>query len=99
MSGGSWEYAHEKVRDVAERLLAEDYPPRIALGRALLRFAEALHDIEWEDSGDYGPGRSLPAMEKALGPRAHEFFATEAVAKLRRQIEDAKRFADGVSIP
>lgn len=70
MSGGSWEYVYWKVEEVAERLQREECPYRRTLGDRLKRYAQALHDIEWVDSGDLGKGGELAAIKTALGEGA-----------------------------
>jgi hypothetical protein len=66
MSGGSWNYFYSSLDDVAELLMKEQNPLRIALGRKLKQAADALHDIEWVDSNDYGTGRDSEAIKKFL---------------------------------
>ena len=80
MSGGSWEYIHHPVEDAADRLMAEKCELRRAMGAKLKLFALALHDIEWVDSGDYGEGRELEAIKKALG-EAHKADCLEILKK------------------
>ena len=70
---GDWE-----VYDRAQKrhLSPEESAPIIAKARELREWfvghlelvARAMHDIEWIDSGDYGPGDEIEALEKV---RAH----------------------------
>jgi hypothetical protein len=97
MSGGSWDYCHSHIEDVADRLCCEADPRRRALGKRLHLFARALHDIEWADSGDYGPGAEEPAIDEALAafgdPEAQTLAAMvaplEATLALVRKLLEA----------
>ena len=88
MSGGSWDYLFLKVQDAAEQLVCSRSAERRAFGRLLAKVATALHDIEWVDSSDYGPGDDLPAIRDALGcPKA------AAGLELRELITEGLRVA------
>jgi len=69
MSGGSWDYISHKFDEVADRLdPAIRYSPEVAaarrkLGELVRLVAIAMHDIEWVDSCDWGPGDELPAIK------------------------------------
>ena len=65
MSGGSWNYAGSKLRDLAEDLAhgrersehrrvphGQQHPLRKALGRHAAHLADVFEAIEWSDSGD-----------------------------------------------
>jgi hypothetical protein len=65
MSGGSMGYLYRCLEWQAE--FAQDTPERIAFARHLELVAKALHDIEWVDSGDYGPGDENEAIRACLG--------------------------------
>jgi hypothetical protein len=95
MSGGSYDYACWKVRDMADELRSRTEKPRdpdatnrvydrekrayltpeesapifeaigrerLWLVRLLELVSEAMHDVEWVDSCDYGPGDELAAI-------------------------------------
>ena len=78
MSGGSWDYLYGKVSAAADRILAEElneecwHPPversylREQFANHLELVAQALHDIEWVDSGDCSPGSEIEAINKVL---------------------------------
>jgi len=92
MSGGSYEYFFYKVRDLAERLEHVDRDPRRAAFRGLLfLIAEALHDIEWVDSGDYGKDGDHKAIDavfaflKADPETIRRARAYDELAKILRQ--------------
>lgn len=86
MSGGSWDHVYRNFADVADRLKASPGAERRALGEFVQRITVAMHDIEWVDSGDYGPGDELKAIREAL-PK-------EAV--LVQLIEEGKRLRDAL---
>lgn len=68
MSGGSYDYAYHFVRDMAEEILVREktFELRRAFARHMLDVADAMHAIEWVDSGDFSPGDEVAAIEKAL---------------------------------
>lgn len=67
MSGGSMDYLCFKVEEVAEQLTdKENTPLQRAFGEHLKKVADALHDIEWVWSGDYGAGRDEEAIKKVI---------------------------------
>ena len=66
MSGGSWDYFCYKLDEVGRRLTYERDPLRVALGRKLLTYVDAMHDIEWVDSGDMGEGDDQEALRKVV---------------------------------
>jgi len=66
MSGGSLNYLYSKVLHDSDFPL--DTPERIAFAEHLKLVAQALHDIEWVDSGDYGPGDESAAILACLNP-------------------------------
>ena len=89
MSGGSMEYLSFKVEDASFR---EDTPERKAFRAHLRKVAEAMHKIEWNDSGDGADGES-EAIRACIGDgsvldtaidQAHE-----AAKVLRAELERA----------
>ncbi len=66
MSGGSFQYLYSKIEDAAQTLSADQNPTRKAFGKHLYLIAEAMHDIEWVDSCDYGPGDEMNAIMKCI---------------------------------
>lgn len=52
MSGGSWDYLYMRIEEAAGRLKGDKNVMRSSLGRHLVLVAQAMHDIEWNDSGD-----------------------------------------------
>lgn len=90
MSGGSMNYIYQRVGEI--EFSAETAERRAFLDHLRL-VATALHDIEWVDSGDYGPGDESEAIRACVGDsavldaaieRAHE-----AAKALRAELERA----------
>ena len=63
MSGGSMDYLYQKLQYASFR---ETTPERQAFKKHLQLVAKAMHDIEWVDSGDYGPGDDSESIRKCL---------------------------------
>lgn len=78
MSGGSMNYLFDKVKDADFRLTT---PERIAFQAHLALVAEALHDIEWVDSCDYGKGDETEAILKCISREAVDAEAAKAAAE------------------
>lgn len=83
-------YIYRHVRDIE---FSADTPERRAFRKHLQLVAQALHDIEWVDSCDYGPGDENDAIRACIGDgpvldaaidRAHE-----AAKELRAELERA----------
>lgn len=68
MSGGSMNYLYSKLEYDAN--FDMDTPERRAFAKHLKLVAKALHDIEWVDSGDYGPGGDTEAIRACLSSGA-----------------------------
>lgn len=90
MSGGSWNYVCFKIESVVERLSLSDSALRRALGAKLKPFAKALHDIEWVDSGDYGPSGDVEAIKAALGDDWKERTLAELVEEHKQLLDEWK---------
>jgi len=65
MSGGHYDYICFKIAEVEIRNAHKD-PRRAAFQELLTLVGEAMHDIEWVDSSDYGPGDEHAAIDKCL---------------------------------
>lgn len=83
MSGGSYDYAYAHLEELASniRIRTRD-PKRLAFAELLELCAEAARDIEWVDSGDYGPGDEEAALDAVFAFSA----PTAMVAELTQQI-------------
>ena len=89
MSGGSWDYVYRRIQDAADGLSFSKDPLRRAFGEHLKLVATAMHDIEWVDSCDYGPGDDVESIRKAL-PNANQAEAFEIIKELEKQIKLAE---------
>lgn len=91
MSGGSMNYLYSKLEYEANFL--SNTPERRAFTSHLQKVAKALHDIEWVDSSDYGPGDENEAIRACLGDalilEAAIEQAHEAAKVLRDELERA----------
>lgn len=67
MSGGSLDYVYSQVEYAAEQMKTST-PLHRAFRSHLFDVAQALHDIEWVESGDYGEGDDVEAMRVVLSP-------------------------------
>lgn len=68
MSGGSMNYLYSKLEYDAN--FQTNTLERAAFRKHLALVAKALHDIEWVDSGDYGPGDENAAIRACLSDGA-----------------------------
>ena len=68
MSGGSMGYLYLKIEEIAFDLGRSSDLRRRAFATHLDKVAKALHDIEWVDSGDKGPGDDVEAIEAVITP-------------------------------
>lgn len=68
MSGGSYNYFCFKIEEFADEIFkqADRNPLRIAFSAHLRKIAKAARDIEWVDSGDFGPGDENAGIEAVL---------------------------------
>jgi hypothetical protein len=90
MSGGSWDYVYCKLDEAAEKLCHSRRPNRRALGAKMKQMSAAMHDIEWVDSGDCGPGDEDKAIKLALGEAAPLLIANEVIAEAKGQLAALK---------
>lgn len=65
MSGGSMNYLYSKLE--YDATFRTDTPERKAFAKHLQLVVNALHDIEWVDSGDYSLGDENEAIRACLG--------------------------------
>ena len=87
MSGGSWDYLCYKIADAAKQLqLNTQTPERRAFGKHLELVAEAMHDIEWVDSSDKGPGDENAAIKAVLGEHADQLIVAECLVQAKELV-------------
>ena len=84
MSGGTMNYLYSKLEH--EATFTADTPERRAFAKHLKLVAKALHDIEWVDSGDYGPGDDTEAIRACLSSGATLEAAVEAAHEARKAL-------------
>ena len=84
MSGGSYDYFYSKISEFSERL-NKSTPQRRAFYNLLCNVADAAHDIEWVDSGDYAAGDENESISKCVSPR---FSLEQAIRDARQAITD-----------
>lgn len=84
MSGGSMDYLYCKLE--CDATFRETTPERRAFAKHLKLVAKALHDIEWVDSGDYGPGDDAEAIRACLSVGATLEAAVEAAHEARKHL-------------
>lgn len=91
MSGGSYDYACFKVENMAESLRHTNEDPRRAAFKKLLTLvADAMHDIEWVDSCDYGKGDDHAAIDACfafMGADPSIITKAHAYDALREQLK------------
>ena len=73
MSGASMNYLYSKLLHDSD--FEQNTPERKAFAKHIALVAQALHDIERVDSGDYGPGDEVAAINACLGrPVAYKYI-------------------------
>lgn len=65
MSGGAYDYVCFKISEITIRGTHEN-KKRMAFQKLLTLVGEAMHDIEWVDSGDKKEGSEDAAIDKCL---------------------------------
>lgn len=86
MSGGSYDYAYSKIEDLACEIKSRAQTiERKAFAAHLEKIAKAAHDIEWVDSGDYGPGDENKSIRECLG---NGVILLQVVIEARRIMKD-----------
>ncbi len=93
MSGGSYDYAYGRVRDLADAIDANARGPHMALRKAfaehMRKVADAAWAIEWVDSGDKATGDEVEPIRAVLSPTAEVEAATKAARHALEQLEAA----------
>jgi hypothetical protein len=82
MSGGSYDYVYGRIDDIELRNRETD-PRRAAFQKLLKLVARAMHDIEWVDSCDYGPGDDHQAIDAVFS-----FLGADAVTIAKARAYD-----------
>jgi len=66
MSGGSYDYIGFRIKDLREEIRHQDNPRRVAFAKLMGLIGDAMHQIEWVDSGDCSPGDEYAAIDKVF---------------------------------
>lgn len=94
VSGGHYDYAYQSIdRFIREFQHKANTPIRQAFLKQIARVSQAMHDIEWVDSGDYSEGDEDNAIIKCLGIGWRNIAyeqVLEEVKKIEQQLEEIK---------
>lgn len=89
MSGGSLDYVCYKVSDAADSLESRAKTiQQLAFAKHLRLVGDALHDIEWVLSGDYGKGDEVEAIAKVITPQMELECAIELAVKAQADLAE-----------
>jgi hypothetical protein len=107
VSGGSYQYAYGKLDAFIDEMNSRPTTPtRKAFAAHLQLVSQAMHDVEWVDSADYGYGDENAAIAKCLGKdgpqRVLEVViadAQKAIAEIDAAIKAAKKAKTGTKKP
>lgn len=92
MSGGSYQYAYSRLADfIFDFALRANTPQRKAFLKHLEKVKKAMHDIEWVDSSDYGPGDENDAIMACVNQAA---VIEASVEDARRVMEELKQLIE-----
>lgn len=95
MSGGTYNYFYHKLSDFASEIYGQHKNPRRAAFAKLMSIcAEAAHDIEWVDSGDYGPGDEHEAIDKVFSFLEADPITTQKAAAYDKLKDNLKDYLD-----
>lgn len=90
MSGGAYDYAFIRIAEIRIDNTHTD-PKRAAFQKLLTLVADAMHDIEWVDSGDYGYGdehKAIDACFAMLGQDPELVTKAAAFDALKEQLKE-----------
>lgn len=99
MSGGCYDYFSLRIDEFIDRL-ENDTKQRKSFKKLLQLISEAVHAIEWVDSGDYSPGDENKALDKVFnflkGDKETRFKADcfDEIKELFNTIENKDTFAN-----
>lgn len=93
MSGGSMNYLYSRLDYDAN--FPTNTPERRAFKDHLVKVAKALHDIEWVDSGDYGPGDENEAIRACLSSAQMLEAVIEQAKESLKNLQDEIAKAEG----
>lgn len=95
MSGGSLDYLYSRVEEAAVKIssrygsvvdgeLSPYQPKAMAFAKLLFQVSRALHDIEWDMSGD---GSDWKEVDKLIGPKEEAEAISDHLRNLIIQAE------------
>lgn len=79
MSGGQYEYIYQRIAEINICTNGTSSFKRVVFQQLLQLVAEAMHDIEWVDSGDYSEGDEARAIDACLNFLKVETAFTDAL--------------------
>ena len=92
MSGSSLNYFYSRLDGFLDEYRGEFHTPlRKALYAKLKLAVQALHDMEWVDSGDYGPGDDVEAIKAFVEP---EFVLETVKQEMKELLATARELVD-----
>lgn len=97
MSGGHYNYSYRHTSDMAQELGESADPLRKRFAQHLRLVANAMHDIEWVDSGDYPHGGEYEAIRKVIGEGALAEM-TEVLHRLRVTSDELRTLLKDVDV-
>ena len=92
MSGGSYDYICYKIKELKSEIRGqESNPRRKAFAELMELVGNAMHDIEWVDSCDYGVGDENESIDKVFSYLSND---PETIIKARSYDEMSKMIQD-----
>lgn len=91
MSGGSYDYAFQKLEDLAGSIVKrrDNKITRLRVSKLLKELADICHDIEWIDSGDYGDDDWVNVEGKLKN--LTEKVSKEIVLEIKKEIAELSK--------
>ena len=91
MSGGSYEYAYERIESLADAI-EPSTPLRKVFKEHLRLVAKACHDIEWVDSGDWSDNAEEEAIIKCLSGDVFALCLKEVIRDFEKLNNDFAKY-------
>jgi len=89
MSGGAYDFLYGRVEDAARKLGRRTEPDyRRAFASLLLRVSDALHAVEWVDSGDYSEFDDKEKIMKCISPQDVLNVSVEHAETVMKELEE-----------
>jgi hypothetical protein len=97
VSGGHYNYSYRHVADMAQELEECTDPVRKRFAQHLRLVADAMHDVEWVDSCDYGLEGDHAAILKVIG-EGKTAELTEVLCRLRMSSNELRTLLRDVDV-